>query len=104
MTYLCCLNVALLEDLLQDLILVCGAELVLEGALARCVEDALGAVADVRIRAVSSEAELEQTYLSVTKTLKPLTTCARGMLESCFQFWTASELSTKTTKSSVLPL
>lgn len=44
-TYLCYLNVTLLEDLFQNFIFVCSAEFVLEGALACSVEDALGAVA-----------------------------------------------------------
>lgn len=46
MTYLCCLNVALLEDLLDDLVLVRCAELVLESGLAGGVQDTLSAVAE----------------------------------------------------------
>lgn len=57
MTYLCRLNVALLEDLLQDIILVCRAKFVLEGALASSVENALCAVADTCIRAGALGAE-----------------------------------------------
>lgn len=50
MTYLCSLDVALLEDLLDDLVLVRCAELVLECALAGGVQDTLGAVAGDYVR------------------------------------------------------
>lgn len=45
--YLGCLYVALLEDLLQDLVLVRGAELILKCSLACGVEDTLVAVPNV---------------------------------------------------------
>ena len=86
MTYLCCLNLTFLEDLLQYFIFVCGAEFVLECALACRVQDTLSAVAGNDVNPMFKATELEQTYLSVTKILKLSTTCARGMLESCFQF------------------
>lgn len=54
MMYLCCLDITLLEDLLDDLILVRSAELILEGTLACCVQDALGAVANIHVRLASS--------------------------------------------------
>jgi hypothetical protein len=47
MTYLCFLNITLLEDQLQDLILIRSAELVLKCAFACCVEDTLRAMADI---------------------------------------------------------
>jgi hypothetical protein len=43
-------------------------------------------------------------YLCVTKTFQPFTTCASGMLLSFFQSCTAEADSTKTMKSSFLPL
>ena len=61
MAYLCCLNISLLEDLLDHLILVRGAELVLKSALASGVHDTLGAVAGRYVRHASLGVRLRLT-------------------------------------------
>lgn len=117
-SYLALDDIALLEDLNDDILLLGAAELGLKSALGGSVEGALVAVAvSVNVsyailqvldapkcwptRPMAGECE---TYLWVTKTLKLSTTWARGMLLSFFQSWTAWPLSAKTMKSSLSPL
>ena len=59
--HLCCLDISLLEDLLDPLVLVRGAELVLKGALAGGVQNTLGAVAGRDVRHASLEVRLRLT-------------------------------------------
>lgn len=103
LSYLALDDVALLEDLNNDILLLGAAELSLKSALGGSVEGTLVAVAVSVIVSYAVSQVLEapkcwptkpmtrqcETYLWVTKTLKLSTTWARGMLLSFFQSWTA---------------
>lgn len=106
---------ALLDDLLDDLILVCGAKLVLKLAITCGVENTLFAVPGdaskfrllklchkycASCHVVQDHNVAGWTTYSGIMILNPATTWARGMLESPLYFLTASSLSTKTVKTS----
>ena len=117
-TYLVRLYTTLLKNLLNNLVLVGSAELVLKLAIARGVQDTLLSVpiqnavsksclmtCYVRVRlSPSQQTNGGQTH-SGTMIFHPATTSLRGILESFFQFCTASSLSTNMVNwSPLLPL
>jgi hypothetical protein len=97
------LVLAAFKDLDHAFVLVGCAELVLQSGLAGSVQDTLSAVANTLLERVYI-AGLTETYEWVMKIFQPFKTSARGMLRSFFHFFRISSSSTKTTKSSDLPL